>query len=1363
MELWAHINTKDYPINLGCTLNDNIGEELDSMSILLTHIPDLTIKPYDDVYIHNIAPNSDGSSNFTIREHNRIHKLSDGEFYRHFVVFDYTRTELNQLSGLYNYDISLVSETKYLEKVLMPNRTITIPFEHEGKSVFWMAKHFVNRYSPKRKITEDGIVWRNEPKFIVSENAYFDSDDKAEIAKRNLLIVEDVFSDIQAAEMSFNNPTLREALTKIFQVKNCIPVVFDGFIFARNISKKGKQISDIEGKIWDTEAMSGNEYCDRLRKTYSSGLTDKNGIVFHEYVGFRNINVPSIRFSDLKIELKNPIYKINKFYICYYSKSNKGKISKIDATSFVLPSSTRAFLSNNYLAYEQNPPITINGYVNPQGKYVLGACDYKFMTVEYSIGSNEITGFGETVKYTTNGIDYVQKTVFENLLNVAIADALVGEEIYDLQNDLVADFFGRKDDAIQKDSLAPLPDVDWYVGIQNVIATLFSQSGDSYVTNASLRMKSVFFEIEYQGMVSSPVVVSKDLHDGDIYALDYQQESLAITESDGKVSKYKANRLGNKTSTVTARVLNFDDLVSVGDYDERHGICYKRTISLEKDFISANYTFARDYVLMNYFTSVFSKYRSSAYASFEQSVSRDEINYLQLYLSKDELYKYKQSDVFTYSIDLSDIFSVFQDSDSIPKKSIGFFGLKAPIPGEYAYDMYSEDQIAYQYYASDRAYFMSGNSLCCQIGMPDSETSGTYIRQMFPPMTNLLKLALNNTVSADSADSYAFYSQKDSPINDITGAAQGYLTLPSSRSDGSLSDITFGLSYNDDILDDEYSANRENQESVVRTLYDTKLNWQPRLNEPSYTTTIQAPATGEEITITVDSQIEKHLNEKEDNIIRTFEEYKDAKEILNETYEIDPVCVKDGISFSPYMLKLSNIFNQTKERRLSEKEIEPSDIDKEIILATDQLVTRPYSGNLENFVIHSLAIFPRKGDNDLSLFKEWISDGGIINKTITYGPTQIIKGASPCFPGLAAEGSKLEVTLHRVKSYDVSEDSIIVEMSMKATFPKENPLYPSDNLPHNDSTPEYTEIKCENFDVKWRRSDSIKSIVSDQFYPFSSSLYPNSSYNAYNAFYDLDDGKQYLKLARKTIPFSFNFDSFPFNTNLNAKVLDADENEISKTIMATDYNPFIRLSTDNSYGSKDISLTYFYLGHYSYASWSGMANYDHRATALITYISTNIKEYLHPNVFWFTYPKAMSESFDKEKTYSSISDMNADGFKAAVLQSDSEADDEKSYIYAHIRSIAFSPSPSSYSLCLYYLDKDEKYHFVFGCTADESEVFMNSGILTLDLNAKVYASLIEDRSRTVYDADTMEPTYETHNYFGDEEGFSEDSYKVDAK
>lgn len=1411
MDLYAHINGVDYALAIGVPLTDNLGEELDSMSINIPHVPGLDLKPYDDLIVHNYKPtyNEDGTFRYTnLPNRNysealddryemiggRRYKSSERHFYRHFIVDSYQRQQVDNVRKMYNYSVELISETKLLEKYLLPNRTITNPLNKPGKTVAWMANHFCNRYSGRIKVnnslSNSPNTWKYAPRIVVS--GFEKNDDlvanNQEVA--SLLGVEtigDRFGNIRCFETSFNNPNLREVLTKMFQASNCIPYIRDGVLFCVDLKKKRSKIEDIPGLIWDIESMNGGDYVDRLRKNYSSALTGRGGTKFHEFVGFRNINSATMKLESLKVETKYPIYLIDKFYICFYSAKMNGKMVKYDFTSFVLPSTTRALLSNDYVYFNNHQPQTINGYVDVNGNYVLGLCDYRFMTIEYGIGSKEITGFGDFVQYTENGITHNKKCVLENVLNVMLSSEygsrVVEENITSEGDPNKAHFLslaGLDKSEVYTDVLAPKPSAEWLsLVVANTSKYLFGDIGDSneeggYVGDNTLAMKNIFFEIEYQAQISSAVIVGKDNHDGEIMSPDSQQESLAITEQDGAVSEVKANRLGNKTRVITARVpygkgSNEWDrfLVKVGQCSDEYGICYKRVITLNIDFISATYYFCKDYVLMNYYTSVFAKYRSSAYASIGESVSREENQYFSLLISRDTAlrcdtnqtnggdnsqerwkdWKGFDGNEYVYGYDFNlppelviGIFTPTKDNE----KSLAIYSMDAPKQDIYFYNETKDFQKEYQYFVSDRAQYMSGNSLCLSFGMSDSVTAGTYIRQMYPDLSKVTLDALGLTKQESSnISSYGQYITYDSPITEITGTMQNYLSLPLSKADGSVSGIKFSLcenqknvqgkAYNEDV--------KENSQETIDGIYNNDLYKLPRVSSD----------------IATDDSLEKcHIS--------VYEDYKDSKEIISETFQIDPVSDNEAVAISPYFMKMSPLAGGMIEKRFLKNAEDDSDFP--LLVFSDSIYSNVAS---VGYTMHSFGIYTEAGDLSLKAFSKLLNKN--IDKEIT---TQ--------FSGVAEYvGTDLAVTIHKITRIDEYLRYIVVEMSFQSNVSVGVSSVTWKNL---------KKVSANRVKVVWWNANlidsplqEIRSLVDqetgipdvDNYYPDFKETENGRERYIYNDIYHWNsqgsapENKKYATFFKSTqnrLCFVFNMASFP---NFQSSMQYDGEAEVSG-VGSNIWNPTYGYVFGGTGGNAELAQPVLHVRCYTwFAGPFGKtpANWNKEALQCKLADGSGDKSYLQ-TVLWIATKTKIGSSFDQNISYDqeTLTRLTLSRrIKPFPFYQRYTSDDLNNRIEAVSGSFYITGGPDSYnvremaidvhsrseskigdysSIMCFIMDNDGLYHFAFGTNINTNGKPDSSSMVLSSVS--FYVSIVPDRSRTVYDEGNMEPKYRTANY-----------------
>ena len=131
-------------------------------------------------------------------------------FYRHLLVDQFTEENINLTGKIYKYKIELMSETKKLETIQLPNVSITQPLNAKKKiSVYDYLCRFVDMYSPVFKMATDekNKTWNYQKKYTVSPT------------------LKSVFGNVYAPDFSLNNPTLKDVLTQLMLTKDRIPYV----------------------------------------------------------------------------------------------------------------------------------------------------------------------------------------------------------------------------------------------------------------------------------------------------------------------------------------------------------------------------------------------------------------------------------------------------------------------------------------------------------------------------------------------------------------------------------------------------------------------------------------------------------------------------------------------------------------------------------------------------------------------------------------------------------------------------------------------------------------------------------------------------------------------------------------------------------------------------------------------------------------------------------------------------------------------------------------------------------------------------------------------------------------------------------
>lgn len=269
----AYLACKDYgntaiDVIDGSTITEEYSETLDSASIRLAPLnAPLSIAPYQEV------------------------KLTEGNQSWCFLVDDFTENQLNNREGgkVYSYSINLMSQTKYLEKIQLPNVCIT---HEQTRQTLWQAIQRFYRYCPKIKMRHSSL------------NKWF---------YNRFLTLDQTMStkfDVPCADLQLSAPTLRQALTAVMSQIGCIPTVKNGVISYLDLRAIQSE-SGLEDVIVSRSQSSGS-YVNSLVNA-SGGLLDSTGKSVSERLCFRDRNNLLLKqLQNLVLETRFPIYKVSK-------------------------------------------------------------------------------------------------------------------------------------------------------------------------------------------------------------------------------------------------------------------------------------------------------------------------------------------------------------------------------------------------------------------------------------------------------------------------------------------------------------------------------------------------------------------------------------------------------------------------------------------------------------------------------------------------------------------------------------------------------------------------------------------------------------------------------------------------------------------------------------------------------------------------------------------------------------------------------------------------------------------------------------------------------------------------------------------
>lgn len=784
---------------------------------------------YGDLILNN--PNDDA---VTIIENSQQQVLP--KFFKHLLVDSFTCEMVDLDNENYKYKINLMSETKGLEKIILPNISITQPIVGAKRTVWYYLNQYVNLYSTKIKMAYREGEWEYKNKYKIDCRKIGDYNPNEEYLK---IPVHEIFDDtIFAPEMSLTAPTLREILSRLMIVKDCIPVVKNGVIYAMKISEThGKFITNNTNFSFISESLNSGNYSTAFRREYSGAISQKNSTHMVEFLGFRNKESALMTLDNMYLETRFPIYKITSLYMYYYKKIHinntatnqeydKLILVKQDISNLILQNAVRNALPADWTKLQK---VDWKNITNDQ------MSKYRLLTLGYDIGSNKITGWGEKYSYIKDLFAWTKETYtyIETIINILDQNNPFG--------------VGQKQFLSPGENVVPLGGVGW----ENCIV-----APNTHITNITERLKSLFFKMDYIGMYSGAIVHSKEnTEDDDIQTSDNCSAALSILEVDGLFEKEKANRLGNSEVSFVARFSSVEEMnkkyndILGGKWEKDESVVvFHREYQIYDDCVLANFVATREYVMKNYFTTVFAKYRTYSYASYNETVNRTENDKYLLTISNDHCVFEKDNNNL---LNIKSILSGFSESFVDNNLNIVF---KEQING--GYFTFSDGKS----YFSDVAQFVAGYSLCFNIKTFDSITNGNYISSL-----------------------HCFDNGGHIPNgkNLYVGSSQEWYKMPIADNDGFLEGIGcyFGHFEDDDILENNVN------------------NWNSSKTEELFNKIFQMPLKQRTPTFSFG---------KEYNIC------KDEKEIIDFTLQYEVVNQDDDILVSEWLLKLTDFNNYVK-------------------------------------------------------------------------------------------------------------------------------------------------------------------------------------------------------------------------------------------------------------------------------------------------------------------------------------------------------------------------------------------------------------------------------------------------------------------
>lgn len=356
---YEDLTYKDGPV-----FEDNLNEQLDSGIVIINRSPKKNFEPFDIVDVYN--------SSFSTKT---------------MLIDNVVENQVCFEPDLYDYTINLMSKTKELERIVLPNFSVTRLIYDDGtpgpaKTLKQVIQSLLTDYCPK----------------------YFINGSFTRIYR----LEDDSRLDIDCPDMQMSRPSLREAIDRILSVIHCIcRLDANNIIRLVDINQRNNAVQ-FDGQLnYVHENQSSGDYASTLDNIYNNVVPssviediDKYADVT-EYIGFRDADNGVVSEDNLFIQTKFPIYNIKKvvMYITSGTSSNPGYVFKLDITERIV---------------EQQEFVKL-----PYGAVIQGIVTYPAQTncAYYIRGDNQIVNWSNSYKQLG-----ITETVLENMMNSVISE-----------------------------------------------------------------------------------------------------------------------------------------------------------------------------------------------------------------------------------------------------------------------------------------------------------------------------------------------------------------------------------------------------------------------------------------------------------------------------------------------------------------------------------------------------------------------------------------------------------------------------------------------------------------------------------------------------------------------------------------------------------------------------------------------------------------------------------------------------------------------------------------------------------------------------------------------------------------------------
>lgn len=361
------INGVVYEVQDGVSFKDTATEELDSGTIQILNTPDIPLEPMQEV----VVTFANGTK-------------------KYMVVNTWVEENATFDTNLKNYIISLISETKKLERCIMPNTAITQPLGIEPK--------------------------RNYLRYLNRAMALYVNPIYPEIRTTSELM--GLLTNTTAIEEQFTTPNVKEYLNAILSKLNRLIHLEDDRLKLIDLSSKKKPIDESKLFFKNTEQSIEDYYSDIY--TDVQNVQSEKETIYTELVGVRAPNEAILTTDNGIVQLSHNINYLKRVVVYCYIKDASKKEEEYKGFGIY---------GNDYKFIKEKAEYDLLKVSNQVSVF---DGDYKRMNLYFTRGSNTIEGLSYRESTWIAGMD----SVFPAIENIIVAIGKDHKKTLELKTDI---------------------------------------------------------------------------------------------------------------------------------------------------------------------------------------------------------------------------------------------------------------------------------------------------------------------------------------------------------------------------------------------------------------------------------------------------------------------------------------------------------------------------------------------------------------------------------------------------------------------------------------------------------------------------------------------------------------------------------------------------------------------------------------------------------------------------------------------------------------------------------------------------------------------------------------------------------------